>query len=378
MKYFFNEKYFPIKKNYENVFESTFQKYKTSSERIKQFIKLQDLKRKEELYEIRDKTQKKVDISKLCFIRKGFQDKSKEYIPKTDLFTPIHRKLNSTLYQKYVRLKGFTNHSKKRINTEVYEDDLESIINSKNDNCYENYENNKTEKKEKLKINLKCLIKPGQIKNLIKNNDIKNKINNYSSRNNISNYSTTLRTFSKSKNNTNNYSLKNRIKLLKPRINKLCDNYKILDIFIQKKMEQIKWKAPTNKVSIYFNSKKKEQKEKYKIPTPSPMMRRQKTEDYYKKKMNSIKKMTHVPWAVKEKFRDTFTKVLYERHILNIEDQLDYFSLLTELHKKNRKDFKTIAQERMNALNDNYVTDKDDALMLKEEKEFTNNYMNFL
>ena len=117
------------------------------------------------------------------------------------------------------------------------------------------------------------------------------------------------------------------------------------------------------------NSKNNVEIAKYTIKNTS---KSKQTEDYY------IEKMSKIPLIAKKFFRNVYKQILYEQRILNKEEKTyNNFYQLKLMKDKNKKEFKLAIKDRMEAFHDNYITEKDDELIIEEEKLYINNPLNY-
>ena len=91
-----------------------------------------------------------------------------------------------------------------------------------------------------------------------------------------------------------------------------------------------------------------------------------------------IRKLALVPKFAKNFFRSIYNKILFENRVLNKNEILDMKTAIEKQYEKKRllEEIKKATLKRMRITNDNMVTEKDDKVLLEEEKKILDSYGN--
>ena len=162
------------------------------------------------------------------------------------------------------------------------------------------------------------------------------------------------------------------IKISKKLINEIINNGFIIDKYI--KSNRLKTKKGQNKIDkelilLKLQERLKNRNEK--------KLKEKKKEELTDEKL-FIKKLALVPKFAKNFFRSIYNKILFENRVLNKNEILDMKTAIEKQYEKKRllEEIKKATLKRMRITNDNMVTEKDDKVLLEEEKKILDSYGN--
>ena len=231
-------------------------------------------------------------------------------------------------------------------------------------------------------INLKLSNKKVNSRNIIVNN-LSNNTKSFTSFSNNNTFNRTNRNdlnrdklfITRNNGNFYNHECKTSragIKISKKLINEIINNGFIIDKYI--KSNRLKTKKGQNKIDkelilLKLQERLKNRNEK--------KLKEKKKEELTDEKL-FIRKLALVPKFAKNFFRSIYNKILFENRVLNKNEILDMKTAIEKQYEKKRllEEIKKATLKRMRITNDNMVTEKDDKVLLEEEKKILDSYGN--
>lgn len=182
--------------------------------------------------------------------------------------------------------------------------------------------------------------------------------------------------------NTNNE--KNEFKTTKQIINRILNDGNIIDNYIKsggQVKEEILHKVDREEILLKLAErlrKKKSKKKKIKLKEKRVDTEEDKLLDLEDEQIFKIKLSKIENKYAKEFFREVYQQILSEKRLLHKKDKYDVVDVKEEKKKKKRmeKEFKKDAYKKMFNMNDNIITEKDDKLIMDEQRKMFDYYGN--
>ena len=161
------------------------------------------------------------------------------------------------------------------------------------------------------------------------------------------------------------------IKISKRLINGIINDGLIIDKYI--KLNRLKPKKSQNKIdkeSILLKLQ-----EKLKMKNEKKLKQLKKREDLTDEELFS-KKLAMVPGFAKKFFRSIYNRILFENRVLNKNEVLTMKTAIEKQYERKRLllELKKATLQRMRVANDNIITEKDDKILIEEEKKILDYY----
>ena len=207
---------------------------------------------------------------------------------------------------------------------------------------------------------------------------------------NISSYTTTFKSNSKSLSKQNNHNKifkniekdilnpnsnieKNEFKSTKQIINRIINDCNIIDIYI-KNRENDNSSNKNDKEQILLKLADRLKKNKIR----KLKIRRVKSRKIPEDEKVFEEKLEKIPYIAKKFFRDVYKQILFEKRVLNKVEKVTIMDAIEEKQtkKKLNEEIKKEAKEKMIITRENIITEKDDKLLLEEQRKLFDFYGN--